>query len=425
MKGAHQSPVGQRPVPRVPQQPRQGHRRAQLEQRRPLVTRLDAGPEASTASPPRSSPHPQQLAPDAGAARARRSGCPSPPPGAGATFGAVPGRCLVVYPGRSWPPPPLGRWPASPRLDCCCSRPSHSMEGACCPAARSSTATCCTTTGPCRPRASRSAACRSGTRSTREGSPSSRTSTPACSTRPTSSSASSPSPRPTRCSWCSTTSWASSGSSSSCGARASRTLPALTGTLAFGLTGYMAGLSNFGPLVSGLTWTPWLLVVLQSRLLPMRKLARALVPHRRADCLGRPAVRALLGARGRGVRGVVPGAQGAAGGARGSRGARAAARGRAGVPHARAAGRVDARRLHRRLPGELEPAPGADVRVRLPLPLRRVPGRAAVLGLVHGEGAGLDSVRREHLPGRHGARARRCWARGATGSRASRSPCAW
>lgn len=50
-------------------------------------------------------------------------------------------------------------------------------------------------------------------------------------------------------------------------------LPALTGTLAFGLTGYMAGLSNFGPLVSGLTWTPWVLVVLQSRLLPMRKLA--------------------------------------------------------------------------------------------------------------------------------------------------------
>ncbi|WNG50315.1 YfhO family protein [Archangium minus] len=50
-------------------------------------------------------------------------------------------------------------------------------------------------------------------------------------------------------------------------------LPALTGTLAFGLTGYMAGLSNFGPLASGLTWTPWLLVGLQSQLLPMRKLA--------------------------------------------------------------------------------------------------------------------------------------------------------
>ncbi|PTL84051.1 YfhO family protein [Vitiosangium sp. GDMCC 1.1324] len=50
-------------------------------------------------------------------------------------------------------------------------------------------------------------------------------------------------------------------------------LPALTGTLAFGLTGYMAGLSTFGPLVSGLAWTPWLLVVLQSQLLPMRKLA--------------------------------------------------------------------------------------------------------------------------------------------------------
>lgn len=49
-------------------------------------------------------------------------------------------------------------------------------------------------------------------------------------------------------------------------------LPALTGTLAFGLTGYMAGLGNFGPLVSGLAWTPWLLVTLESQLLPMRRL---------------------------------------------------------------------------------------------------------------------------------------------------------
>jgi membrane protein YfhO len=50
-------------------------------------------------------------------------------------------------------------------------------------------------------------------------------------------------------------------------------LPALTGALAFGLTGYMAGLSNFGPIVSGLSWTPWLLVVLQSGLVTLRKLA--------------------------------------------------------------------------------------------------------------------------------------------------------
>jgi hypothetical protein len=50
-------------------------------------------------------------------------------------------------------------------------------------------------------------------------------------------------------------------------------LPSLTGTLALGLTGYMAGLGNFGPLVSGWTWTPWLLVVLQAQLLPLRRLA--------------------------------------------------------------------------------------------------------------------------------------------------------
>ena len=50
-------------------------------------------------------------------------------------------------------------------------------------------------------------------------------------------------------------------------------VPALTGALAFGLTGYVAGLSTFGPMVSGLSWTPWLLVVLLSELVTLRKLA--------------------------------------------------------------------------------------------------------------------------------------------------------
>lgn len=49
--------------------------------------------------------------------------------------------------------------------------------------------------------------------------------------------------------------------------------PALTGALAFGLSGYVAGLCNAGPIVSGLSWTPWLLVTLQSRLATPRKLA--------------------------------------------------------------------------------------------------------------------------------------------------------
>ena len=50
-------------------------------------------------------------------------------------------------------------------------------------------------------------------------------------------------------------------------------LPALTGAVAFGLSGYVAGLCNAGPLVSGLAWTPWVLVVAQSGLMPLRKLA--------------------------------------------------------------------------------------------------------------------------------------------------------
>lgn len=50
-------------------------------------------------------------------------------------------------------------------------------------------------------------------------------------------------------------------------------LPALTASIAFGLTGYVAGLSNAGPIVSGLSWTPWLLVTLISELPTLRKLA--------------------------------------------------------------------------------------------------------------------------------------------------------
>lgn len=49
--------------------------------------------------------------------------------------------------------------------------------------------------------------------------------------------------------------------------------PALTGTLAFGLTGYVAGLCNAGPIVLGLAWMPWVLLALHSRLATVRKLA--------------------------------------------------------------------------------------------------------------------------------------------------------
>ncbi|MET0402828.1 MAG: YfhO family protein, partial [Cystobacter sp.] len=55
--------------------------------------------------------------------------------------------------------------------------------------------------------------------------------------------------------------------------RGLETFAALTGAVAFGLSGYVAGLCNAGPLMSGLAWTPWLLVVLQLQLMPMRKLA--------------------------------------------------------------------------------------------------------------------------------------------------------
>ncbi|WNG30077.1 YfhO family protein [Cystobacter fuscus] len=48
---------------------------------------------------------------------------------------------------------------------------------------------------------------------------------------------------------------------------------ALTGALAFGLSGYVAGLCNAGPLMLGLAWMPWVLVTLQSGLVPLRKLA--------------------------------------------------------------------------------------------------------------------------------------------------------
>ncbi|MET0400888.1 MAG: hypothetical protein ABW123_00740, partial [Cystobacter sp.] len=50
-------------------------------------------------------------------------------------------------------------------------------------------------------------------------------------------------------------------------------IPALTGALAFGLSGHVASLSHAGPLLLGLAWVPWVLVALQSRLAPPRKLA--------------------------------------------------------------------------------------------------------------------------------------------------------
>ena len=50
-------------------------------------------------------------------------------------------------------------------------------------------------------------------------------------------------------------------------------VPALIGALAFGLTGYVAGLCNAGPIMLGLAWMPWVLVALHARLLPVRKLA--------------------------------------------------------------------------------------------------------------------------------------------------------
>lgn len=48
--------------------------------------------------------------------------------------------------------------------------------------------------------------------------------------------------------------------------------PALTGALAFGLTGYVAGLCNAGPILLGLAWMPWVLVTLHTPLPPLRKL---------------------------------------------------------------------------------------------------------------------------------------------------------